>query len=77
MYHCFVLLNIKGSLVHEVLLFLRVRVLYFSLREWFGGRPLLARPLGGERHGNLQDVGPAATSWRFTVYFLKENTIYG
>ncbi len=72
LYHCFVLLNVQGSLVNDVLLRVRVRVLGFTLRERFRRRPLLARLLGGECHGNLQDVGPAASSRSFRVYLLKE-----
>lgn len=69
--HFFVLLNIQGSLVHEVLLLLRVRVGVpcCTLREWFGRRPLLARLLSGECHSHLQHVGPAATSRTFRVHF--------
>lgn len=47
--------------------------MYFSLSHWFRRWPLLARLLGGECHGNLQEAGPAATSWWFRVYFLKES----
>lgn len=74
LYHFFVLLNIQGSLVHEVLLLVRVRVQYSRLRKRLRGRPLLARLLGGERHRDLQAVGPAATPRRIRVYFLKTKT---
>lgn len=74
-HHLFVLLDVQSSFDDEILLFpLRVRLRCFTLREWFRRRSLLARLFGRKRHGNLQDVGPAAISrWR-AVYFLKEGT---
>lgn len=72
LYHFFVLLNIQRSFVHEVVLFLFLRVLYFGFWQWFGCRPFLGSLLSRERQSNFQDIGPSATSRRCEVYFLKK-----